>query len=124
MTILLCTAEDTLLTSLEYCFRKQGWRLLVANDARQSIEVIKKQAPELVIVDLQMPDYEGLDVIQYLKKEVDGWIPILVAADLADDRLLLESLRLGGNDFIIAPYKPDELVLRIRRLLMKQEVSC
>ncbi|MCB0518349.1 MAG: response regulator transcription factor [Lewinellaceae bacterium] len=124
MTILLCTAEDTLLTSLEYRFRKQGWRLLVANDARQSIEVIKKQAPELVIVDLQMPDYEGLDVIQYLKKEVDGWIPILVAADLADDRLLLESLRLGGNDFIIAPYKPDELVLRIRRLLMKQEVSC
>ena len=124
MTILLCTAEDTLITSLEYRFRKQGWRLLVATDARQSIEVIKKQVPELVIVDLQMPDYEGLDVIQYLKKEVDGWIPILVAADLADDRLLLESLRLGGNDFIIAPYKPDELVLRIRRLLMKQEVSC
>ena len=54
----------------------------------------------------------------------DDQLFVVRAADLADDRLLLESLRLGGNDFIIAPYKPDELVLRIRRLLMKQEVSC
>lgn len=124
MTILLCTAEDTLLTSLEYRFRKQGWRLLVAHSARQALDLAEKQEPALAVVDLQMPGYEGLDAVQFLKKEREESLPVLVAADLADEKLLLESLRLGGNDFIIAPYKPDELILRIHRLLMKQEVAC
>lgn len=123
MTLLLCTAEGTLLTSLEYRFRKQGWALLVANNARQALAMVAKQEPDLVIVDLQMPDFEGLDIIQITRKETNSFLPILVAADLADEKLLMESLRLGGNDFIIAPYKPDELILRIRRLLVKQKVA-
>jgi DNA-binding response OmpR family regulator len=123
MTILLCTAEPTLLTSLEYRFRKQGWKLLVASNTRQALELAEKAAPGLIAVDLQLPDYEALDIIQFIKKEKGLSLPILVAADLSDDKLLLESLRLGGNDFIISPYKPDELILRIRRLLVQEKVG-
>ncbi len=123
MTILLCTSESTMLTSLEYRFRKQGWRLVVGNSAKHSLDLVKKVWPDLLVVDLQLPDYEALDIIQSLKKEVDESLPILVTADLSDDKLLFESLRLGGNDFIISPYKPDELILRIRRLLVRKKVA-
>ena len=119
MAILLCTTEDFLLTSLEYRFRKNGWELEVANNARQALEKTKSLKPELVVVDLQLPEYEGLDIVQSLTKETSPGTPILVGAPLQEDSLMMEGLRLGAKDFIITPYKPDELVMRIRHLLKK-----
>ncbi len=119
MTILLCTTENFLLTSLEYRFRKNGWELEVAQNAHKAIEKTKNIKPELVVVDLRLPEYEGLDIVQNLKKEVCPDTPILVGAPLEEDSLMMEGLRLGAKDFIITPYKPDELVMRIRHLLKK-----
>ena len=121
MTILLCTEENVLLTSLEYRFRKAGWRLELAHDFEQAAQKCRKEAPSLVVVDLRLP--EGLDIVQYIHQEIDAQLPILIAAPLDDKKLLLEGLRLGGQDFIVAPYMPDELTLRIRCLLQRQKVA-
>ena len=123
MTILLCTEESFLLTSLEYRFRKNGWNLEVVNDAANAIEKAKELQPELVVIDLQLPDYQGLDIVQNLVKETCPETPVLVGAPLKEDSLMMEGLRLGAKDFIIAPYKPDELVMRIRHLLQLANVA-
>ena len=123
MNILLFTKEEILLTTLEYRFRKNGWNLLVADDFQKAKDKIKRHLPDLAIVDLQLPEFSGLDIVQFLQKEVDQELPVLVVASLDDDGLLLESLRLGASDFIVAPYKPDELILRIRRLLQKRKLA-
>lgn len=123
MTILLCTEESILLTSLEYRFRKAGWRLELAHDYDTAIAKVKKEAPALVAVDLRMPDFQGLDIIQRIHKDIDPSMPILVAGILKNKKLLLEALRLGGQDFIVAPFMPDELTLRIRCLLERQKVA-
>lgn len=117
MTILFCTTEDFLLTSLEYRFRKNGWRLEIANNTEQAIEGIKTHQPDLLIVDLQLPDYQGLDIVQKSLKEISPKMPVLVGAPLSEDGMMLEGLRLGAKDFIVAPFKPDELIIRIRLLL-------
>lgn len=117
MTILLCTEESILLTSLEYRFRKAGWRLELAHDHDTALEKAKKEAPALVVVDLRMPDFQGLDIVQRIHNDVDNTLPILVAGILKEKKLLLEALRLGGSDFIAAPYMPEELTLRIQCLL-------
>lgn len=123
MTILFCTPENFLLTSLEYRFRKNGWNLEVVNDAPVAIEKTKELHPDLVVVDLQLQDYQGLDIVQKLSKEICPDTPILVGAPLKEDGLMMEGIRLGAKDFIIAPYKPDELVLRIRHLLQLVSVA-
>lgn len=123
MTILLCAVENILLTSLEYRFRKAGWRLELAHDATEALDKTKTEAPALVVVDLRLPEFQGLDIIQRIRKDVDEKLPILVAAPLKDKNLLMESLRLGGQDFIVAPYKPDELTIRVQRLLQLQNVA-
>lgn len=123
MNILLCTAEELMLTTLEYRFRKNGWKLDVAEDTKKTLEKVRKNAPDLVVVDLELPDYAGLDIIQFLHKDFDNSLPILAAASLDAGAIVMESLRLGAHDFIIAPYKPDELVLRIRRLLQGVKVA-
>lgn len=123
MTILLCTTGDFLLTSLEYRFRKNGWQLEVAHDVKQAGQKTKELLPGLIVVDLELPEYEGLDIIQTLVKETMSQIPILVGAPLEKGSLLMEGLRLGATDFIITPFKPDELVLRIRHILQMAKVA-
>ena len=122
MTILLCTTEDFLLTSLEYRFRKHGWELAVVHNAKNAQQKAQVLQPELVVVDLQLPEYEGLDIVQSLTKEVSPGTPILVGAPLEEDNMLIEALRLGAKDFIVTPFKPDELVMRIRHLLQLEKV--
>ena len=123
MTILLCINEDFLLTSLEYRFRKNGWNMEVAHDATSAIQKAKDLQPDLILVDLRLPEYEGLDIVQNIAKEACPGVPILVGAPLDEDNLMMEGLRLGAKDFIIAPFKPAEIVLRIRHLLNTVKVA-
>lgn len=123
MKILFCTTEDFLLTSLEYRFRKFGWELTVVHSAKKALEKAASLQPDLVIVDLQLTDYQGLDIVQNLSKDINPETPILIGAPLNEDNLMMEGLRLGAKDFIIAPFKPDELVLRIRHLLKLANVA-
>lgn len=123
MNILLFTTEELMLTTIEFRFRKHSWKLIVANDTETTLEKTRKFSPDLVAVDLNVPDFLGLDALQFLRKEFGKTLPILVIGSLDSDSILMEALRLGANDFIIAPYKPDELILRIRRLLKMQSVK-
>ncbi len=123
MNILLFTDEEVLLTTLEYRFRKNGWNLQVFNNYRNAKESLKRNPPDLVMLDLQTPEYVGPEIIQYLRREIDEDLPILIISTLDADNLVIESLRLGASDFIVAPYKPDELVLRIRRLFQQHKLA-
>jgi DNA-binding response OmpR family regulator len=116
MTILLCAAEEPLLTTFEFRFRKKGWILNVAPDVAMAMRKAETLSPDLVIVDLELPEYAGLDIIQNLRNMAEKDLPIIATSLLEDDRVIMEALRLGADDFIIKPYKPDELILRMQRL--------
>ncbi len=118
MNILLCTTEELMLTTLDFRFRKNGWKLVVAPSAKLALEKTQKQEIDLVVVDLDLPNYEALDVVQFLRKEIGNDLPILTYGKVEQEQLLLESMRLGASDFLIAPIKPDELTIRIRRQVM------
>ncbi len=117
MTILLCAVEEPLLTTFEFRFRKKGWMLHVAPDAAGALEMMESVSPYLVIVDLQLPNNAGLDIIKSLRKMAGADLPIIATSMLEEDRTIMEAIRLGADDFIVKPYKPDELILRMQRLL-------
>lgn len=122
MNILLCTSEALMLTTLEYRFRKNGWKLEVAEDAETARMKINKGAPDLVVVDLSLSGYEAMEIIRFIVNEHQHAVPILAAGGLDAAPLLMDAVHRGADDFIIAPYKPDELVLRVRRLLLTNQV--
>ncbi len=124
MNILLCTTEELMLTTFEFRFRKNGWKLMVAENAKIALEKTKSLLPDMVVVDLSLPNFEALDIVQFIKKEPShNELPIMTYGTVENEKLILESLRLGANDFIIAPIKPDELTIRIRRQLMKKKTT-
>lgn len=124
MNILICTAEELMLTTFEFRLRKNGWKLMVAENAKLALEKTRTMLPDMVVVDLDLPDFEALDIVQFIRKEKGtSELPILTYGTVENEQLVLESLRLGADDFILAPIKPDELTIRIRRQLLKKKVA-
>lgn len=123
MNILLCTTEELMLTTLEFRFRKNGWKLIVATNAKMALEKTHSLLPDVVVVDLGLPNFEGLDIVQFVRKETQGDPAILTYGTAENEQLLLESLRLGADDFILAPLKPDEVTIRIRRQLVRLKLA-
>lgn len=124
MKILICEDEEIMLTALEFRLRKQGFVVTKAEDGKQAIEQIKLEKPDIIIADIMMPHVSGLELVQFVREDLnDPKTPIIIISALEYDDIVLEAFRLGANDFIAKPFKPNELILRIKRILQEQEIS-
>jgi two-component system alkaline phosphatase synthesis response regulator PhoP len=124
MKILICEDEEIMLTALEFRLRKQGFTVIKAEDGRQAMEKLRLEKPDLVIADIMMPYVSGLELIQFIRNDLnDSETPVIVISALEYDEIVLEAFRLGAIDFIAKPFKPYELILRIKRIFQEKELS-
>lgn len=124
MKILICEDEEIMLTALEFRLRKQGFTVIKAEDGRQAMEKLKTEKPNLVIADIMMPHVSGLELIQFIRKDLkDKETPIIIISALEYDDIVLEAFRFGATDFITKPFKPYELILRIKRIFQEKGIS-
>ena len=97
--------------------RQAGFDLFIALDGATGLRLARTEAPDVVILDLMLPDIDGLDVCRILRRESDVFILMLTARVEESDRLL--GLETGADDYIIKPFSPREVVARIRALLRR-----
>ncbi len=121
MKILICEDEEIMLTALEFRLRKQGFSSVLAEDGKQAVDILKQEMPDLIVADIMMPYVTGLQLINFVRRDLGSSIPIIIISALDDDETVLEAFRLGANDFIAKPFKPNELILRIKRI--QQEIA-
>ena len=117
MKVLISQDEEILLTAIEFRLRKHGFDVLIAKDGKQALEIINNEAVDIVIADLEMSKLSGLELVKTLRKEKRSNLPIIVIGALENGDNLLEALHKGANDFVTKPFKPVELILRIRKIL-------
>lgn len=117
MKVLICEDEEMLLTAIEFRLRKQGFDLMLAEDGMEALEQMRQEMPDLLVADIKMPKITGLELIQYVRSELKSSIPIIIISSLDQDEVVLKAFQLGANDFIAKPFKPAELVLRIRKIM-------
>ncbi len=123
MKILICEDEEIMLTALEFRLRKQGFSVILAKDGQEALTKVKEDSPDLVVVDVMMPHVSGLELIEYIRQDLKSSLPLIVISALEHDDIVLEAFRRGATDFITKPFKPNELILRIRRIFQEMEVS-
>ena len=123
MKILICEDEEIMLTALEFRLRKQGFSVTLAKDGQEALTKVKEENPDLVVLDVMMPHVSGLELIEYVRQDLKSKLPLLVLSALEHDEIVLEAFRRGATDFITKPFKPNELILRIRRIFQEMEVS-
>ena len=112
-------AEDNSVLSLllKYRLEKEGYKLLIAVDGKQAIELIEEHNPELILTDIMMPFVSGLEVISHVRNKLNSQTPVIVFSSAGQEEIVLKAFDLGATDFMSKPFSPHELVIRVKRLL-------
>jgi OmpR family response regulator RpaB len=96
-----------------------GYTVITASDGEEALSLFRKEAPNLVILDLMMPKLDGYGVCQEIRKTSD--VPIIMLTALCDVADRITGLELGADDYVTKPFSPKELEARIRSLLRRSE---
>lgn len=115
--LLVIDDEANLRHTLSYALRVEGYEVLTADDGESGIEVFRRSAPDLVILDLMLPKIDGLEVCRRLRRETDVPIIMLTARDSELDKVV--GLEVGADDYLSKPFSIRELVARVRAALRR-----
>jgi len=115
--ILLVEDEEALAESIRYSLDREGYAVTVAQDGRRAVERFHDSDPELVILDLMLPELPGLDVVRMIRQESTVPIIVVTAKDSEADKVT--GLELGADDYVTKPFSVRELVSRVRALLRR-----
>lgn len=116
-TILVVDDDRKTVDLIRLYLEKDGYRVLVAYDGRRAINIAHNRRPGLIILDLMLPQVDGLDVCSELRAESNVPIIMLTAKSTEDDKLI--GLDLGADDYVTKPFSPRELVARVRAVLRR-----
>ena len=114
--ILICEDEEILLTALKFRLQKQGYELFLTTNGKEARDIIENERPDLIVTDIDVPKISGMELISLVRNDMDMSVPIIIIAPLEDENVILEAMQKGADDFVTKPFKPVELVLRIRRI--------
>lgn len=119
---LLIVDDDQQLTSfLKRFFNKHGYRAATVGTAAQTFDALERGSFDLLILDLILPDEDGLEVARKLRQTMNIPIIMLTARDEVYDRIV--GLELGADDYVTKPYEPRELLARVRTVLRRYATS-
>ena len=119
--ILLVEDEEALADSIRYSLEREGYGVTVAEDGRRAVERFRAQEPDLVILDLMLPEMSGLDVVRTIRQESTVPVIIVTAKDSEADKV--SGLELGADDYVTKPFSVRELVSRVRAHLRRARMS-
>ncbi len=109
--------ESAIAESIAYSLRKEGYQVETALDGASGLERIRQEQPDLVILDLMLPEMSGLDVCREVRRTSDVPIIILTARGEEIDRVV--GLELGADDYVTKPFSMRELMARVRAVLRR-----
>ena len=116
-TILVVDDEPTLRETLVDALESDGFRVVAAADGREALALFRAERPDLVLLDLMLPELSGIEVCRIIRAESGVPIVMLTAKDSELDKVV--GLELGADDYVTKPYSPRELVARIRAVLRR-----
>lgn len=117
---LLLAEDDQLLASLlMFRLQKGGYEVKHSPDGKQVKEYLSQNTPDIIVSDIMMPYFSGMELIAYVRKELKLQVPIIIISSAGNEENVLNAFELGANDFISKPVSPSELLVRVARELNK-----
>ena len=117
---LLLAEDDELLASLlNFRLQKGGYEVTLSVDGKQVRQHLTSKVPDIIVSDIMMPYFSGMELIAYVRQELQLQIPIIIISSAGNEENVLNAFELGANDFISKPVNPSELLVRVARELNK-----
>jgi two-component system KDP operon response regulator KdpE len=121
-TRILIVDDDAVITKfLRANLEAEGWQTLTAIDGDEALQIIERELPHLVILDIMMPKMDGFEVLRQLRE----WsqIPVIMLSVREEITDKVKCLNLGADDYITKPFGADELIARVRAVLRRNEAA-
>jgi DNA-binding response OmpR family regulator len=115
--ILVVEDEAAVARGLQYALTQEGWSVALARSGEEALTLVADHAPDLAILDVRLPGMSGFDVCRELRRTMT--IPILMLTARVEEIDKVLGLELGADDYVEKPYRPRELVARVRALLRR-----
>jgi two-component system response regulator AtoC len=121
-TILVVDDEASVLKSLLFALEQEGYQAHGASTGRESVARARKLMPDVVLLDVNLPDMNGLEVLEVLRGQ-DPALPVIMVSAMSDTRLAVKAVKAGASDYVTKPFELDELLLLIRTCLQRGRMS-
>ncbi len=120
--VLVVNDEPSLAELMANVLRYEGWEIQTAGDGRSAVRVAREFRPDAVVLDVMLPDFDGLEVLRRLRAELPYvCVLFLTARDAVDDRVA--GLTAGGDDYVTKPFSLEEVLARLRGLLRRAGIA-
>ncbi len=120
MRVLLVDDDHDLIDWQRYVFQRDGHQVYAAFDGTSAVRLFELEQPDMVILDLNLPQRNGIEVLKDLRSH--STVPILILTAIGDEDRLVEALGLGADDYIEKPFRPRELRARVDALLRRSRL--
>ena len=121
--MLVVDDEPTIADVVSRYLERAGYRTQVAADGAQALEMVARQRPDLVVLDLMLPGIDGLEVMRRLRTPDGERIALILLTAKGEESDRVIGLRLGADDYVVKPFSPVELVARVDAVLRRVDTS-
>jgi DNA-binding response OmpR family regulator len=116
-TIMVVDDEKRLVSLVESYLTQEGYRVVTAYNGNEALSVATREKPDLIVLDVMMPEMDGYEFMR--KHRVDSNTPIILLTARVDDEEKVIGLEIGADDYMTKPFRPRELVARVRAVLRR-----
>lgn len=117
--ILVVDDEKTIVKGLKFSLEKEGFEVIDAYDGEEALRLFSEEKPDLIVLDLMLPEIDGFEVCRRIRK-TDS-VPIIMLTARGDDIDKILGLELGADDYVTKPFNPRELTARIKAILRRAQ---
>lgn len=116
--VLLAEDEKNVILGVRTCLDAVGYQVEIVEDGEEALNAVRREHPDLILLDLLMPKIDGFEVLKILKgDEATKQIPIIVLTAKAEEEDRQRAMDLGANDYMTKPFKPQDLWDRLKHYL-------
>ncbi len=117
-SILVVEDETSIAEVVSLYLKRAGFQVLVAPDGRKAMSLFEQQSPDFIILDLMLPELDGLALTRWLRDRSD--VPIIMLTARREEADRIAGLEMGADDYVVKPFSPQELVSRVRAVMRRQ----
>lgn len=115
--ILVVDDEASIRRIVAFRLQQSGYQIMTATNGLEALEVFNQMLPDLVIIDLMLPEMGGFELTEQIRKK--SYVPLIILSAANDEQSIIKGLELGADDFVKKPFSPLELEIRIKGLLKR-----
>jgi two-component system, OmpR family, KDP operon response regulator KdpE len=115
--VLAVDDEAPMLRLIKLELSNRGFRVVTASTAEDALKIAEQQRPDVVVLDLMMPDISGLELMRRMRERTQ--VPVLLLTGMARDEDKIKGLEMGADDYLVKPFNPSELTARVRAVLRR-----